>query len=95
MANDFTVEAWLWIDRLEPYNKVISITGYDGKNLVGWGLGTSRRRNKDGTKNPPGLYFSVYSVWDVNFLFLPARRSRTAGSTWPSSTIAPTRPISI
>ena len=38
MKNDFTVEAWVWIGKVEWTSFVTSALGRQGKGHIGWGL---------------------------------------------------------
>ena len=77
MANDFTVEAWLWIDSLAPYSKVILITGDDKnfKNGIGWGLGARCRHNDRGAKTRLACTLPPVRFGTSISRSLPAKRS--------------------
>ena len=74
LQNDFTVEAWLWISKVERYGMAISIAGSTDpslRHLIGWSLGAGHRPKDADPDKSTALYFTAYTVRDMYFS-LPA-----------------------
>ena len=69
MKNDFTVEAWLWIGKVEWSSYVISALGRDGKRHIGWGLIAGRKHPGPASEaeNPLVLDFIKYGAGEYYF----------------------------
>jgi hypothetical protein len=69
MPNNFTVEAWVWIDEAAESSYVFSAIGREGNAGVGWGLAASRQTtgSTDKTPTPPILSFVVQQAKHFDF----------------------------
>ena len=81
MKNDFTVEAWLWIDKPRESSYAISALGRVGAGNIGWGLVAGRGRlnaTKDASA-PIALYFIVQQS---GRMYVPLSKGESIENRW-------------
>jgi hypothetical protein len=81
VRNNFTLEAWVWIDDAAESSYVFSAIGREGSTGVGWGLAASRQPTTSTNRMPKSPIFS-FVVQQVRHFDFPLPNGESIKNRW-------------